>query len=75
MLIQDELLDVLVVGSGIGGLTSAALLQQQGFRTLVLEKNRFAGGSCSSFSRSGYTFDAGAFSFLWVCRGWARAEL
>lgn len=63
MLIQDELLDVLVVGSGIGGLTSAALLQQQGFRTLVLEKNRFAGGSCSSFSRSGYTFDAGASVF------------
>ncbi|RTY37564.1 FAD-dependent oxidoreductase [Chlorobium phaeovibrioides] len=63
MPIQDELLDVLVVGSGIGGLTTAALLQQQGFRVAVFEKNRFPGGSCSSFSRSGYTFDAGASVF------------
>jgi len=60
---QDELLDILVIGSGIGGLTAAALLQQQGFRTAVFEKNRFPGGSCSSFSRSGYTFDAGASVF------------
>ncbi len=44
MPIQDELLDVLVVGSGIGGLTAAALLQQQGFRVAVFEKNRFPGG-------------------------------
>ena len=58
-----EAVDIIVIGSGIGGLTAAALLQERGFSTLVFEKNRFPGGSCSSFSRQGYTFDAGASVF------------
>lgn len=33
--------DVLVIGAGPGGATTAALLAQQGLRTLVLEKERF----------------------------------
>lgn len=60
---MDEQPDVIVVGAGIGGLTTAALLQERGFRTVVLEKNGFAGGSCSAFSKGGYTFDAGASVF------------
>ncbi|MEI8033429.1 MAG: FAD-dependent oxidoreductase [Chlorobiaceae bacterium] len=60
---QNDLVDVIVAGAGIGGLTVAALLQERGFSTLVFEKNRFAGGSCSSFVREGYTFDAGASVF------------
>ncbi|NTW82568.1 MAG: FAD-dependent oxidoreductase [Chlorobiaceae bacterium] len=55
--------DVIIIGSGIGGLTTAALLQQQGISTLVFEKNRHPGGSCSSFQREGYHFDAGASVF------------
>lgn len=55
--------DVIVVGAGIGGLTAAALLQERGISTLVFEKNGFPGGSCASFSRNGYTFDAGASVF------------
>ncbi|TLU87583.1 MAG: FAD-binding protein [Chlorobium sp.] len=55
--------DVIVIGSGIGGLTASALLQKQGFSTVVFEKNRYPGGSCSSFQREGYTFDAGASVF------------
>lgn len=59
----NETVDVIVIGSGIGGLTAAALLQERGFSTIVYEKNRFAGGSCSSFRRGGYSFDAGASVF------------
>ena len=60
---MNESVDVIVIGSGIGGLTSAALLQERGFSTLVFEKNRYPGGSCSSFQREGYCFDAGASVF------------
>lgn len=55
--------DVIVIGAGIGGLTAAALLQERGIRTVVFEKNGFPGGSCASFRRNGYTFDAGASVF------------
>ena len=58
-----EVTDVIVIGSGIGGLTAAALLQERGIATVVFEKNRYPGGSCSSFQRNGYRFDAGASVF------------
>ncbi len=60
---MNEAADIIVIGSGIGGLTAAALLQERGISTLVFEKNRYPGGSCSSFQRGGYTFDAGASVF------------
>ena len=60
---MSERTDVVVIGSGIGGLTAAALLQERGIQTVVFEKNAFPGGSCSSFCRNGYTFDAGASVF------------
>jgi len=52
--------DVIVVGSGIGGLTAAALLAKLGKRVLVLEKHYVAGGFTHSFSRKGYDWDVGA---------------
>ncbi len=55
--------DVIIIGSGIGGLTAAALLQERGFSTLTIEKNAYPGGSCASFHRKGYTFDIGASVF------------
>jgi prolycopene isomerase len=62
-----EMVDVIVIGAGIGGLTAAALLQERGFSTIVFEKNKFPGGSCSSFQKGGYTFDAGASVFYGFC--------
>jgi len=57
----DNSWDVIVIGSGLGGLTSAAYLTAGGLRTLVLEKNQVAGGCSQVFRRAGnkYEFDVG----------------
>jgi len=52
--------DVIVIGAGLGGLSSGALLAHQGRRVLVLEQSDRVGGCCSSFEKNGYTFDVGA---------------
>jgi prolycopene isomerase len=70
-----ESVDVIVVGAGIGGLTAAALLQERGFSTIVFEKNKFPGGSCSAFKKGGYTFDAGASVFYGFCDDDSRGTL
>ncbi|NTV67861.1 MAG: FAD-dependent oxidoreductase [Chlorobaculum sp.] len=70
-----EMADVIVIGAGIGGLTAAALLQERGFSTIVFEKNKFPGGSCSSFQKGGYTFDAGASVFYGFCDDDSRGTL
>lgn len=49
--------DVVVIGSGIGGLSAAALLSK-GSKVLVLEKNRSFGGYCTSFRRGGFEFES-----------------
>lgn len=51
---------VVVIGAGIGGLTSAALLVKVGFRVTVLEAHIYPGGSAGTFFHQGYRFDAGA---------------
>ncbi|NTW53268.1 MAG: FAD-dependent oxidoreductase [Chlorobaculum sp.] len=67
--------DVIVIGAGIGGLTAAALLQERGFSTIVFEKNKFPGGSCSAFQKGGFTFDAGASVFYGFCDDDAKGTL
>ena len=47
--------DAIVIGSGIGGLTTAAALTRLGRRVLVLEKHYVAGGLTHEFSRNGYS--------------------
>jgi prolycopene isomerase len=54
--------DAAVIGSGIGGLTCAALLSQQGMRTVVLERFSRIGGYAQEFSRKGFTFDSSVHS-------------
>jgi len=51
--------DALVVGSGIGGLTTAALLAELGWRVAVLEQHYTAGGATHSYDRNGYEWDVG----------------
>jgi len=51
--------DVLVIGSGLGSLTAAALLAKKGLSVTVLEQHFQPGGSCGAFRRLGRTFDQG----------------
>ena len=59
--------DVIIVGSGIGGLTCGALLSKRGYKVLVLEQHHQVGGYCSSFKRGDFVFNTGVenVSGLW----------
>ncbi len=49
----------IIIGSGIGGLATAAVLAQEGKRVLVLEKHYTAGGYTHVFKRRDYEWDVG----------------
>lgn len=50
---------VIVIGSGFGGIATAALLAKEGYSVTVLEKNEQAGGRASKLQEKGFTFDMG----------------
>lgn len=52
-------MDVIVIGSGIGGLTAAATLAKAGKKVLVLEQHDQAGGCCHTYIEKGFEFDVG----------------
>jgi prolycopene isomerase len=52
--------DVIIIGSGIGGLVTATQLAAKGANVLVLESYLIPGGSAGYFEREGYRFDVGA---------------
>jgi hypothetical protein len=51
--------DVIIIGSGLGGLECAHILSKAGKRVLVLEKEAQPGGCVQSYRRNGLTFDTG----------------
>lgn len=56
---MTETVDIIVIGSGAGGLTAATALAQAGRKALVFEQHSIPGGLCQTFSRGGYCFNAG----------------
>lgn len=51
---------IVVIGAGIGGLTTAALLARSGLKVTVLEAHIYPGGCAGTFYHQGFRFDAGA---------------
>lgn len=51
---------VVVVGAGVGGLTTAAVLARAGLDVTVLEAHVYPGGCAGTFFHKGYRFEAGA---------------
>ncbi len=51
---------IIVVGGGIAGLTSAALLAKEGYQVTLVEAHTQLGGCAGTFQRGPYTFDVGA---------------
>jgi all-trans-retinol 13,14-reductase len=51
--------DDVVIGSGMGGMTTAALLAKLGRRVLVLEQHYVPGGYTHVFRRKGFAWDVG----------------
>ncbi len=56
---KQEKCDVAVLGSGIGGLCSAALLANKGYETIVVEKLPIVGGRCATLKYKGYKIPTG----------------
>lgn len=66
--------DVIVIGSGIGGLISGALLSKNK-RVLLIEKEHNFGGYCSSFKRNNFCFEAATEAINGLKRGAAIEKL
>ncbi|PNS19586.1 Phytoene desaturase [Sphaceloma murrayae] len=49
----------IVIGAGVGGVSTAARLAKAGFKVTVVEKNDFSGGRCSLIHHEGWRFDQG----------------
>jgi all-trans-retinol 13,14-reductase len=51
--------DVVIIGSGLGGMVCGTILSKEGKSVCIIEKNEQIGGSLQTFKREGVTFDTG----------------
>ncbi|MDE5678490.1 NAD(P)/FAD-dependent oxidoreductase [Phocaeicola sp.] len=51
--------DIIIIGSGLGGLECGAILSKEGYHVCVLEKNERFGGCFQTYHRNGYRMDTG----------------
>ena len=55
--------NVIIIGSGIGGLTAGNLLAKKGHKVTIFEAHSMPGGYTAGFRRKGYYFESGTLSF------------
>lgn len=63
--LTSNMANIIIIGSGFGGLSSAATLAKDGHDVTVIEKNEQAGGRASKFEAEGFVFDMGP-SWYWM---------
>ena len=65
---------VLIVGAGLGGLSTALRLAKKGYKVEIIEKNGQAGGRLNQIKKDGFTFDTGPsfFSMSYEFKEFAR---
>ena len=68
-------IDAIVIGSGIGGLTTATVLAKSGQRVLVLEQHDQAGGCCHTYVDKGFEFDVGKLNGGWNAQYYTRRSV
>ena len=51
--------DIIILGTGLGGLVCGYILSKNGYKVLLLEKNAQIGGCLQTFKRFGVKFDTG----------------
>lgn len=56
--------NVVIIGAGIGGLATGALLGKMGYDVTILEKEKVIGGYAKEFTTRGFTFSAGPHMYL-----------
>jgi all-trans-retinol 13,14-reductase len=57
--LKDQKFDAIIIGSGLGGLTTAALMAKSGKKVLILEKHYVPGGFTHTFRRGRFRWDVG----------------
>ena len=66
---------VAIIGGGMGGLFTGALLAKFGYEVHVYEKNQIIGGGLQSFRREGVYFNPGMHNFGGFGEGWALSHM
>ena len=61
--------EAVIIGSGLGGLLSGAILSRAGYHVTVLEKAAQPGGCLQTFTREGLRFDTGFHSVAGLEKG------
>lgn len=51
--------DIIIIGSGLGGLECGTMLSKEGYSVCVLEKNELFGGCFQTYRRRGHLLDTG----------------